>query len=528
MGSSRPAGQTAEFASLGERMGYLQALRAAIAAVVLASGFFATDVVGAAIDDLMLVTAAYLLLSAAIEALRRVGRGRNLAAVGGMLLVDGLYLAWVMYQTGGTQSALRFLVYLHLIAVTLLASYRTGLKVALWHSLLFFVVFYAQAARILAPLEAGAEAGAGFRKPSFFNVVAFWLVALVTTAFSSVNERELRRRKTDLEALARVAAELEEVSEPGEVGRVLLEGVISTFGFGRGAVVASRDGAAPELLAYIGPDDDPAAEPHLDASIAQAWTNHRTVLRKKLDSETDPLLSGLLPFAQSVVVVPLFAESHPVGALAVEHSGKRTGRIERRVVEMVSQFASHAALALRNAWLMKEVQRLADTDALTGIANRRTFGAALERELSRASRSGEQVTLVMLDVDHFKALNDTHGHQVGDEVLKHVASTLAANCRDFDVPARYGGEEFAVILPSCSAGESLVAAERLRKGISERTPPVTVTASAGVSTYPTHAGDAESLIRAADEALYESKRAGRDRVTRSRRTAASSTKKQKS
>ncbi|MDQ4065430.1 MAG: GGDEF domain-containing protein, partial [Actinomycetota bacterium] len=162
----------------------------------------------------------------------------------------------------------------------------------------------------------------------------------------------------------------------------------------------------------------------------------------------------------------------------------------------------------------------AETDALTGIANRRTFEATLEREMSRAARNGEQLTLAMFDIDHFKKLNDTYGHQLGDDVLKKVAAALVEASRDFDTPARYGGEEFAVVLPSCSARESLAVAERLRKSLSEIADvPVEITASSGVATFPQHAGDIEGLIKAADEALYESKRAGRDRVTRSRRRA---------
>ncbi|HEX2058086.1 MAG TPA: GGDEF domain-containing protein, partial [Actinomycetota bacterium] len=200
--------------------------------------------------------------------------------------------------------------------------------------------------------------------------------------------------------------------------------------------------------------------------------------------------------------------------LVVEHAGSR---VERRVVSMLGQFAAHAALALRNSWLLQQVQKLAETDGLTGLANRRTFETTLERELSRSARSGEPVTLVMVDIDHFKALNDKHGHQAGDEVLKLVADVLASACRDFDTAARYGGEEFAVVLPACSSAESLVVAERLRGSIAEIETVTSVTASAGVATFPAHAGDGESLIRAADEALYESKRAGRNRVTRSRR-----------
>lgn len=106
-------------------------------------------------------------------------------------------------------------------------------------------------------------------------------------------------------------------------------------------------------------------------------------------------------------------------------------------------------------------------DALTGIANRRMLEQVLGREFSRAERSGEPLPLVMLDGDHFKKLNDAHGHQVGDEVLKDVARALDQRSRDFEVVARYGGEEFAVILPGCSSKEAIVVAERRRRGISE-------------------------------------------------------------
>jgi diguanylate cyclase (GGDEF)-like protein len=501
--------------SLGERMGYLQLLRASLALVILVSAVVAADVVGAGIEDLLPVTVGYLALSAAGEGLRRAGRMRGLLTVGGMLLVDGLFLAWVMYLTGGTQSPLRFLVYVHLIAVTLLASYRTGLKIALWHSLLFFVVFYAQVSGIVPLLDSSAEAATSGR-PSAFNVVAFWVVALATTAFSSVNERELRRRKADVEALAGMASRLEPRHEPREVAAELLEAVCTTFDFGRGIVAGGQNGVT-ELLAYRGPGEAPAVPPCTGGLVRRVVDERRAVLAKGLDPETDEWLNLVLPFGRNLVAVPLSAEGQPVGALVVEHPGRR---VERRVVAMLGQFAAHAALALRNSWLLQQVQRLAETDGLTGLANRRTFEATLERELSRAARSGEPVTLVMVDVDHFKLLNDKHGHQAGDEVLEEVASVLASVCRDFDTAARYGGEEFVVILPSCSSAESLVVAERLRESIEGIETVTPVTASAGVATFPAHAADPEGLIKAADEALYESKRAGRNRVTRSRRRGA--------
>src|SRR5687767_50290 len=184
-----------EIASLAERTGYLQALRATFVIAVIGSAVGAPSVIGAPVSDLMLLSAAYLVPSVVLEAVRRrVGR-RGIAVVEGMLLVDAVYLALVAYGTGGIQSPLRFLVYLHIIAVTLLTSYRTGMKIAIWHALLFFVTFYAQASGILPPVEADAGPSTS-DTPSVFNVVPLLLVAAGTMAFSSVNERELRRRKS--------------------------------------------------------------------------------------------------------------------------------------------------------------------------------------------------------------------------------------------------------------------------------------------------------------------------------------------
>ncbi|HEX2058785.1 MAG TPA: sensor domain-containing diguanylate cyclase [Actinomycetota bacterium] len=516
-GQATPRSESPEIVSLAERMGYLQALRAGFVAVVLASAVFASRFVGASLRDLVVVSAGYFVLTGVTEALRRLGKARAIYVVGGMLLVDGIYLAGTMYATGFAQSPLRFLLYLHLIAVTLLASYRTGLKIAVWHSLLFFVVFHAQLAGLLAPqgVELTGDIGALTYRPSVFNVLAFWLVAIGTAIFSSVNEKELRRRKIDLEALNEMGVEFENVTDPVAVASTFLDRVCEAFDFKRGVVLASPAGEMAVVAAH-GAESDDDASLGLDQVVARTWRGRETSLVRRLDPAKDPRLSRLLPGARNVLIVPLFADAAPLGVLAVEHGG-RTGKIERRVITTVGQFSSHAALALRNAWLLDEIRRMADTDGLTGIANRRFFETALDREISRAKRSGEQLTLVMLDIDHFKQLNDTHGHQVGDQILQEVGSVLSRACRDFDVPARYGGEEFAVLLPGCSTQESFSAAGRLRKVISEMEGAVPVTASAGVATFPLHAADAAALVKAADEALYESKRLGRDRVTRSRR-----------
>lgn len=507
-----------EVSSLADRVGYLQALRAAFAIVVVAAALFAREAIRADVLDVVMGTALYLCVTAAAEAGRRAGKGRGLTVIGGMLLLDGVFLAWVIYASGGVDSPLRFLPYLHLIAVTLLGSYRTGLKIALWHSLLFFVVFYAQVAGILETLNQDSAlfgTRAEFYRTSIFSVTGFWMIAIGTAAFSALNERELRRRQNDLEALSDMGPRMESATDPAAIAQILLDTVCEKYGFNRGLVLGKHGDTIP-LLAFKGPAEITEIYQTLDASVQEVWDTRRVKLAKKLDPDVDPRVSMLLPLARNLVVVPLFAEGEPVGAMVLELGGK-SARIERRVVTMVTQFATHAALELRNAWLLDQIRKMAQTDALTQLANRGTFESALERELSRAARSGEQITLVMLDIDHFKSLNDTYGHQTGDEVLRMASAALSKDCRDFDTPARYGGEEFAVIMPNCSSRESLAAAERLRRAMANIDSEVKITVSAGVATYPSHAGDHKSLVKAADEALYESKRSGRDRVTRSRR-----------
>src|SRR3954466_4079135 len=164
-----------------------------------------------------------------------------------------------------------------------------------------------------------------------------------------------------------------------------------------------------------------------------------------------------------------------------------TNACDRAWASMVEQFSALAALALRGAWLLEQVQGMASTDGLTMIANRRTFETTLEREVARAVRTGERLSLVMLDIDHFKQLNDALGHQMGDEVLRLVARAIAGECRDIDTPTRYGGEEFAVILPGCAEEEAVALAERLREAVATANTVVPITTSAGVATFPLHA-----------------------------------------
>jgi two-component system, cell cycle response regulator len=511
-GSAR-APSVSDFASLVERTDRLHALRAALACVVLGAAAFAPEYAAGSVGLTAVVTAGYLLVAVAAEWVRRKSGVRAVSAIGGMLLADGVYLAWAAYLGGGGESPLRFLIYLHIVAATLLASYRTGLKLALWHTLLFFAVVYGHAGGLWegAGDDSALPGGPRFESVAAFNVLALWGMALGTAAFSSLVERELRRQKIDLQELASMAAELDRRIKPVEAGEILLERLAGSFGFRRGVVLASPGGQLT-MIAHRGGAASAESLPGLDPIVEKAWAEREVLLVKRLDSSTAPRLASLLPDARNLVIVPLFAEGHPIGVLALERGGG-IGHIHRWAVSMVQQFARHGALALNNAWRLEEVQRMAETDPLTGLANRRVFEKALEREIARASRTGQPVSLLMLDADHFKQYNDRFGHRAGDDLLQSLAHALVEHSRGFDTVARYGGEEFAVILPECSAEEAHAVAERLRlvsSAVEGRSP---VTLSGGVATFPVHGRDSATLIEAADAALYESKRSGRDRLS---------------
>ncbi len=458
----------------------------------------------------------FLALTAFVEVIGRRFVDRLVLLFSTMLIADGIWLATLTYLSGGATSPVRYIILLHLGAVSLLASYRTGVKLAVWHSLLLVATRNLIDSRLLTDTTPSGLTGFGTPDERLgIFIVVLWLVAISTSTLSAVNERELRRRRGDLEALTSLAEQIERTDDSSSVARTLLDAAIASFDFPRGLVIASSEGNLP-LLASYGLSEDVArrpGRPGTSAVVAQAHAQHGTVLVRGLDQDADAWLAHLMPEASNLIVVPLSAEGRSLGALVVEHTG--SARIQRRVVTGLERSSTYAALALRNAWLLEQVQRLAATDGLTKIANRRTFEATLEREVARATRSAEHISLVMIDIDHFKSLNDNHGHQAGDEVLRNVAAALSCECRDFDTPARYGGEEFAVILPGCGPEEAFEIADRLRRSVSLAPSSVPITASAGVATYPSHAGDADTLVKAADDALYASKHAGRNRTTQS-------------
>jgi diguanylate cyclase (GGDEF)-like protein len=211
--------------------------------------------------------------------------------------------------------------------------------------------------------------------------------------------------------------------------------------------------------------------------------------------------------------IPITYRNSVIGVLVVEDD--TPGRLwQDEEVLMVKTVSDQLAVAISHARLFRHVQTQAMTDALTGLYNHRYFQERLDRETKLADRNNGKVSLILLDLDHLKRINDTHGHRAGDAALCHAASVMLSSMREVDICARYGGEEFVIILPQCGREDAINVAERLREAIASK--PVhkigQVTASIGVATYPTATKTKEELIEMADRAMYLAKAAGRNRV----------------
>jgi diguanylate cyclase (GGDEF)-like protein len=232
--------------------------------------------------------------------------------------------------------------------------------------------------------------------------------------------------------------------------------------------------------------------------------------------DADTRLKGLA----AIRVIPLRAQplraEDPAVLGTLVLGSRRPDAFTADRVRQLEVMAQQAAESIQRAHLFDATERMATTDGLTGLLNHRTFQGRLDEHLLAAQRYGRKLSVILCDIDHFKAVNDTHGHPVGDQVLRGVARVLAREARTTDLVARYGGEEFAVVMPETDTAGALVIAERIRVRIAELVTetaqgPLRITMSLGVATCPEDGQKKAELVERADGCLYHAKRHGRNR-----------------
>lgn len=497
-------------------------------AFLLAAGFFWCYSAGLApgLRDLIL----YALLSYAILILvfnwlhsKRYFRTDKLYFVSQFF--DAAIIAVLIRHTGGLDSEF----YLAFFPVVALASiFFTGwraLVVALWYGLCYFLAVY------------DADFWTNDWQTGVFRLAAVWSAGLVTNAVAHFMRSSEKKLLNTLDTLNERTWELEssqlQLSNIYETTRAfsgildmdqLLDEVLRVsqkiFRFQKCRIFLSNTtGDCLYLYAaldignrHIYKDPVPYGRDISGLMEMQDQSSMMSHLnRKNRDSGSNQ------------VDIPLLSRGKVLGIMQIiTETGKLPSGRDRRLLMV---FAGSAAVAIDNSLLHKKTEELTIIDALTELYNYRHFRNKLTDELRRADRYRQKLSILMLDLDHFKEVNDRHGHQTGNVILREVSSIMQQCVRDIDVVARYGGEEFVVILPQTHEEDAATIAERIRDTVEKNYFPnsngqreIKITVSLGIATYPEGVHNLDQLLEKVDKALYQAKAEGRNRVCRAEKT----------
>jgi diguanylate cyclase (GGDEF)-like protein len=378
--------------------------------------------------------------------------------------------------------------------------------------------------RPLGELGAAAARVAGGDLNTTIEVRSRDELGLLATSFNTMTE-ELRRYVGALQAsrdelqagVARLGDALAGTHNVDRIVSVVLDTAMAATRARAGAVwLVGADGRTLEIGACDGfaGGPPPPAELPVGSGIVGRVARSGEPLRGR-QGAGDLVPAPGEPAAGTLLAVPLRSSSRVIGVLAV-YDREDGEPFDEDDLATLRTFTSQATVAVDNVQLHEEARRLSLTDALTGLWNYRYFTMTVGKEIERATRFERPLALLLLDLDHFKLVNDIYGHQRGDAVLVELGSRVRAQVREVDTLARYGGEEFVVLLPETDTEGAALAAERIRSAVQRRPfgepgdTPLDITVSVGAAVYPVHGSSATTLVGRADEALYAAKRAGRD------------------
>lgn len=381
-----------------------------------------------------------------------------------------------------------------------------------------FGAFRTEAARLDRLLN--EERADELRRAGLVSVAVIVVLALLFGGFGSwAIERQSRRarlRRATEREYRRTQAEFGEtmqIMRTEEEAHALVRRHLERTIADSDVLVLIRNNSANRLVASTPIDHDADLAERLVDAEPDACLAVRLGREYEQGAATEPLLRCELcgASASEVACMPSLVGGEVIGSVLVRHERPLEDTERERIASSVSQ----AAPVLANLRNLAIAESRAETDALTGLPNARSCRDNLKRMVAHAGRAVSPLSAVMIDLDHFKQVNDRYGHGAGDDVLAATGEVLRAALRDSDFGGRYGGEEFLVLLPVTEHAGALALAEKLRAGIAAlelSQPDLKVTASFGIATYPLDALDADALVRMADRALYAAKSAGRNRV----------------
>ncbi|MGH8885073.1 MAG: diguanylate cyclase [Egibacteraceae bacterium] len=323
-------------------------------------------------------------------------------------------------------------------------------------------------------------------------------------------------------SLSRLGQTLSSSLDLGRTLAVVVETAMDTLAADRAVLMLltpERDALYPKVGRGVGTR---VPRVRLGQGLAGWVAQTGTGLRLPADADRAPPPCPGEPAGRNQLLVPMPGYGcHVIGVLSLIR-GDEAPPFTQNDFDTIMGFAAQASVAIENVMLHREAQRLSVTDPLTGLWNLRYLQIQADRELEGAMRFQRPLSLAIIDVDHFKAVNDRLGHQAGDEVLAEVARRIRDSTRVPDVVARYGGEEFVVLLPGTDLAGAVATAERIREAVAAApvavgtgngpVEPLSVTCSGGVSSFPVHGQTLAGLLRVGDAALYAAKAQGRNRI----------------
>lgn len=340
--------------------------------------------------------------------------------------------------------------------------------------------------------------------------------------FSELHEDTIVRRAREVNVLLRMSMLAGLEMELSSTLNLICDLAAEIVGFLRGAIYFWDEDSGIMHMRVTRNMPDPDEESYTRSNVLNYWSAKLArplLLTRHCQREADALLEAMN--AASVLVVPLFVRNRVVGSMQL--FGERTDAFTREDAQLLWILSLVAESMLARDYSNETLLRFAFTDFLTGLKTRGYFEQQLDLELARAERRGTALAVLMIDIDFFKRLNDTHGHQVGDTVLRDVAAILTRDLREVDTAARYGGEEFILLLPETNLQGAKLVAQRLRYSVEQanfftgarteagqETEHITI--SIGVALFPEEARFKRDLLEASDAALYEAKAQGRNRV----------------
>jgi diguanylate cyclase (GGDEF)-like protein len=331
-------------------------------------------------------------------------------------------------------------------------------------------------------------------------------------------KKELRKRDQELALINRLASVITSSLNIREVYGVFIDELkdVVDVDWATIALIEGDEIRLEVLSTKVGSAWQAGEKMRLKGTATEWVANHKEALvepdlikTRRFRTGEDHLKQGI----RSIVYLPLVAKNEAIGSLIV--ASRRPNAYTPRQIRLLERLASQIAMPVENSRLYAKAEQMARVDEITGLFNRRHFNECIKREIERHTRYSGVLSLILLDLDYFKAYNDAHGHIAGDKILEIMGRLVNREIRNTDLAFRYGGDEFAIILPQSATDDTFVVAERIRRRIANEMSKknVRISASLGLACWPADGFTSDELVNAADKALYQAKEIGGNRTS---------------